>query len=117
MNQNAKAKCVCFTCLCDSQKLLLLLLGPTDYSDVVRGTAATILARVLLQNTPFFSSMMASPAIHAALQQQSAAKGGLPPLLLFVDAWLDKVIGLLSALGLHVVLSRWPLIVALCSCL
>ena len=73
------------------QKLLLILIGPTEYSDVIRGTAATVLARVLLQNTPFFTQMMTSDAARAALQQQSAAKGGLSPLLLFVDTWLDKV--------------------------
>ncbi|CAI7749322.1 unnamed protein product [Closterium sp. NIES-53] len=112
------------------QKLLLMIVGPTEYSDLVRGTCATVLARVVLQNSSYFAQFISADSTRHLLQQQSAAKGNAPPLALFLDAWLDKVDSVsvpakrkLSTLALAVlltmpepqILERLDLILSVCT--
>ncbi|CAI5480607.1 unnamed protein product [Closterium sp. Yama58-4] len=112
------------------QKLLLIIVGPTEYSDLVRGTCATVLARVVLQNSSYFAQFISANSTRLLLQQQSAAKGNAPPLALFLDAWLDKVDSVsvpakrkLSTLALAVlltmpepqILERLDLILSVCT--
>ncbi|CAI5943992.1 unnamed protein product [Closterium sp. NIES-64] len=112
------------------QKLLLIIIGPTEYSDLVRGTCATVLARVVLQNSSYFAQFISADSTRHLLQQQSAAKGNAPPLALFLDAWLDKVDSVsvpakrkLSTLALAVlltmpepqILERLDLILSVCT--
>ncbi|CAI5519557.1 unnamed protein product, partial [Closterium sp. Naga37s-1] len=112
------------------QKLLLMIVGPTEYSDLVRGTCATVLARVVLQNSSYFAQFISADSTRHLLQQQSAAKGNAPPLALFLDAWLDKVNSVsvpakrkLSTLALAVlltmpepqILERMDLILSVCT--
>eukprot|EP00897_Mesotaenium_endlicherianum_P007868 jgi/Mesen1/7109/ME000369S06434 len=94
------------------QRLILIAVGTTDDADLVRATAATVLARVLLQNSAYFLQLLSLPATYSLLQGKVAASEGATPLLIFCDAWLDKVDSVssaakrkLSALGLCVLLA------------
>lgn len=73
------------------QKLLVILVVSPEYSDLVKAASAAVLARVLLQNSPYFAQLLSLPGTAMLLQERSAASGGASPLLLFLDAWLDKV--------------------------
>lgn len=74
-----------------SQKLLVLQVGPSEYSALVRGMAATVLARVIFLNSAFFAAFITSAPVQQLLGEQSAQHGGQPPFVLFLDSWLELV--------------------------
>lgn len=61
-------------------------------SDLVRASSGAILARILVQNSPFFAQFTAKPSLVVALQQSGVTATDQSPLFLFFDAWLDKVV-------------------------
>lgn len=94
------------------QKLLYIVIAGQSDSDLVKATAACVLARVLLQNSAYFARLLSLPSTAALVQQQSLAAGGKATLFLFVDAWLEKMDSVssvakrkLSALALSVLLT------------
>ncbi|GBG87109.1 hypothetical protein CBR_g44565 [Chara braunii] len=76
------------------KKLMMIVVRGQGESDMIRAQAATVLARVLLQNSTYFGQLLSNDTLVSALQQQQnvstgSSSGG--PLVLFLDAWLDKI--------------------------
>ena len=57
----------------------------------MRASAGAILARVLVQNTSFFAQWISQPSLYLVLGQMSS-DSSKSLLLMFFDAWLEKVL-------------------------
>lgn len=76
------------------QKLVILVVSGESESDVVRASAGAVLARVLVQNSPFFAKLTSHPSLALALAlKQTVVVADQSALFVFIDAWLDKVGG------------------------